>query len=164
VAELLVACPSLTVLATSREPLALAGEQRYSVAPLALSLEDADLDTLRRVPAIVLFAERARAQDPGFSVTWDNALALVAICRRLDGLPLAIELAAARCTVFAPAEIAERLDASLAAPGRGTRPPASARCGPQSTGASSSSPTPSATRSPRVPCSLGAARCGRARR
>jgi predicted ATPase/class 3 adenylate cyclase len=119
--ELLAACPSLTVLATSREPLALAGEERYPVAPLGLPVDDADLDALRRVPAIELFAERARAHDPGFRVTRSNALALVEICRRLDGLPLAIELAAARCTVLAPAEIAQRLDAALAALGRGPR-------------------------------------------
>jgi predicted ATPase/class 3 adenylate cyclase len=119
--ELLAACPSLTVLATSREPLALAGEERYPVAPLGLPVDDADLDALRRVPAIALFAERARAHDPGFRVTPSNALALVEICRRLDGLPLAIELAAARCTVLAPAEIAQRLDAALAALGRGPR-------------------------------------------
>jgi class 3 adenylate cyclase len=163
VAELLVACPSLTVLATSREPLALAGEQRYPVAPLALSREDADLETLRRVPAIVLFAERVRAHDPGFRVTWDNALALVEICRRLDGLPLAIELAAARCTVFSPAEIAERLGDSLAALGRGPRDAPARQRTLQATIDSSCSPTPSAAPSPRVPCSLAAARYGRAR-
>jgi predicted ATPase/class 3 adenylate cyclase len=119
--ELLAACRSLTVLATSREPLALAGEERYPVAPLALPVDDGDLDALRRVAAIALFAERARAHDPGFRVTSSNALALVEICRRLDGLPLAIELAAARCTVLAPAEIAQRLDAALGALGRGPR-------------------------------------------
>jgi predicted ATPase len=119
--KLLASCPSLVMLATSREPLALAGEERYRVAPLALPLDDADLDAIPQVPAIALFAERAREHDRDFRVTASNVMALVEICRRLDGLPLAIELAAARCSVLAPAEIAQRLDAALAALGRGPR-------------------------------------------
>ena len=119
--KLLASCPSLVMLATSREPLALAGEERYQVAPLALPLDDADLDAIPQVPAIALFAERARKHDRDFRVTASNVMALVEICRRLDGLPLAIELAAARCSVLAPTEIAQRLDAAFAALGRGPR-------------------------------------------
>jgi predicted ATPase/class 3 adenylate cyclase len=121
VSELLAACPSLTVLATSREPLALAGEQRYPVAPLALPLEEDDADSLARVPAVALFCERARAHDPDFRLCDANADAVAEICRRLDGLPLAIELAAARCGLLTPGEIAERLDAALGALGAGAR-------------------------------------------
>ncbi len=119
VSELLTACPSLTVLATSREPLSLGGEQRYPVAPLELPLAEDDAEALARVPAIALFAERARAQEPGFAVTATNAAAVAEVCRHVDGLPLAIELAAARCGLLSPAEIAERLDPALAVLGRG---------------------------------------------
>jgi predicted ATPase/DNA-binding SARP family transcriptional activator len=106
---LLRACPALTVLATSREPLALQAEERYPVEGLA----GAD--------AVTLFCERARAHDPGFDASDGNAAAVAEICRRVDGLPLAIELAAARCALLSPGEIAERLDAALGAPGAGAR-------------------------------------------
>jgi predicted ATPase/class 3 adenylate cyclase len=119
VSELLTACPSLTVLATSREPLSLGGEHRYPVAPLELPLAEDDAEALARVPAIALFAERARAQEPGFAVTATNAAAVAEVCRHVDGLPLAIELAAARCGLLSPAEIAERLGPALAVLGRG---------------------------------------------
>jgi predicted ATPase/class 3 adenylate cyclase len=121
VSELLAACPSLTVLATSREPLALAGEQRYPVAPLALPLDESDADSLARVPAVALFCERAGGHDPDFRLGDANAAAVAEICRRVDGLPLAIELAAARCGLLSPGEIAERLDAALGALGAGPR-------------------------------------------
>jgi predicted ATPase/DNA-binding SARP family transcriptional activator len=123
ISRLLEACPSLTVLATSREPLALQAEQRYLVSPLALpapgtpsgarALADAD--------AVALFCERARAHDADLDLGDANADAAAEICRRVDGLPLAIELAAARCGLLSPAEIADRLDATLAAPGVGAR-------------------------------------------
>jgi predicted ATPase len=109
------------VLAASREPLALAGEQRYLVAPLALPLKEDHADDVAQAPAVALFAERVRAQDPGFAVGDPNATAVAEICRRVDGLPLAIELAAARCGLLSPEEIAERLDAALAVLGRGPR-------------------------------------------
>jgi predicted ATPase/class 3 adenylate cyclase len=121
VSELLSACPALAVLATSREPLALAGEQRYPVAPLALPLDEDDAGALARVPAIALFCERARAHDPDFRLGDANAAAVADICGRVDGLPLAIELAAARCGLLSPGEIAERLDAALGALGTGAR-------------------------------------------
>jgi predicted ATPase len=120
---LLDVCPALTVLATSREPLSLHAEERYPVTPLALP-EQAMLDdpvTLAGVGAVALFCERARARDPHFDLA-DADLAVVAdICLRLDGLPLAIELAAARCGVLSAGEIAERLEATLGALGAGPR-------------------------------------------
>jgi predicted ATPase/DNA-binding SARP family transcriptional activator len=120
---LLGACPSLTVLATSREPLALHAEERYPVSPLALP----DLGTpedpkaLAGTDAVALFCERARAHDPDFRLSTANANAVAEICRRVDGLPLAIELAAARCGLLAPREIAQRLDAAVGALGAGAR-------------------------------------------
>ena len=121
VSELLAACPALTVLATSREPLALAGEQRYPVAPLALPLDESDAESLAWVPAVALFCERAGGHDPDFRLGDANAAAVAEICRRVDGLPLAIELAAARCGLLSPGQIAERLDAALGALGAGPR-------------------------------------------
>jgi predicted ATPase/class 3 adenylate cyclase len=121
VSELLSACPALSVLATSREPLALAGEQRYPVAPLALPLDDDDDESLARVPAVALFCERARAHDPDFRLGDANAIAVAEICRRVDGLPLAIELAAGRCALLSPGEIAERLRVALGVLGAGPR-------------------------------------------
>ena len=97
------------MLATSREPLNLRAEQRYPVSPLA------------GFDAAALFARRARARDPAFALHDDSAAAVADICRRVDGLPLAIELAAARCGLLAPAEIAERLDTALGPLGTGPR-------------------------------------------
>jgi predicted ATPase/class 3 adenylate cyclase len=121
VSELLSACPALSVLATSREALALGGEQRYPVAPLALPLGDHDADSLARVPAVALFCERAQAHDPDFRLGDADADAVAEVCRRVDGLPLAIELAAARCGLLSPAEIAERLETALGALGTAAR-------------------------------------------
>jgi predicted ATPase/DNA-binding SARP family transcriptional activator len=114
------ACPAITVLATSREPLTVQAEQRYPVSPLALPEPGTpgDPDALVGVDAVALFCERARAQDPAFDLSESNAAAVAEICRRLDGLPLAIELAAARCGLLSPAEIAERLDTALGAGAR----------------------------------------------
>jgi predicted ATPase/DNA-binding SARP family transcriptional activator len=123
IARLLEACPSLTVLATSREPLALQAEERYPVAPLALPQPGPPDDplALADTEAIALFCERARAHDPDFELNDANATAVAEICRRVEGLPLAIELAAARCGLLSPTEIAERLDTALGAAGAGTR-------------------------------------------
>jgi predicted ATPase/DNA-binding SARP family transcriptional activator len=121
VSELLASCPALIVLATSREALALAGEQRYPVAPLAVAVDEGNAESLARVPAVALFCERAQAHDPDFRLSDVNANAVADICRRVDGLPLAIELAAARCGVLSPAEIDERLDTALGALGTGAR-------------------------------------------
>lgn len=109
VAGLLSAARGLRALITSREILRVAGEQEYRVPPLA------GLD------AVSLFVERARAVRPGFTVTDDNATAVAAICERLDNLPLAIELAAARSRLFAPQALLARLERSLDVLTSGTR-------------------------------------------
>ena len=123
IGALLGACPALTVLATSREPLALHAEERYPVPPLPLPElgTPEDTETLAGDDAVTLFSERARAHDPAFDLSDGNAAAVAEICRRVDGLPLAIELAAARCGLLSPAEIAERLDVALGAPGAAAR-------------------------------------------
>jgi non-specific serine/threonine protein kinase len=105
--DLLRACPGLRLLATSREPLGVAGEVIWRVPPLGLGESGPDLE---RADAVRLFVERARASLPEFALTDDNRVSVARICRRLDGLPLAIELAAARVRVLSPSEIAARLD------------------------------------------------------
>jgi predicted ATPase/DNA-binding CsgD family transcriptional regulator len=102
-AALLAACPALQILATSRAPLRVRGEHLYPVSPLAVS--DANvtrLDEVRHAPAVALFTHRARAARPTFALDEGNAAAVAAICRELDGLPLAIELAAARSGMLSP--------------------------------------------------------------
>jgi predicted ATPase/DNA-binding SARP family transcriptional activator len=119
----LLGFPGIAVLATSREPLAVSAEQRYPVSPLALPEPgvSGDIAALAEVDAIALFCERARAHDPDFEFDADMADPVATICRRLDGLPLAIELAAARCRLLSPSELADRLDAALATLGVGAR-------------------------------------------
>ncbi len=113
VSALLDACPSLKVLVTSRAPLRLRGEQQYAVVPLALPPPDTSLDALAGVPAVTLLIERAHARRANFTLTVDNARAISAICHRVDGLPLALELAAARLALFSPQELLARLDRTL---------------------------------------------------
>jgi predicted ATPase/DNA-binding CsgD family transcriptional regulator len=115
IADLLAASPGLRVLATSRAPLHVRGEHEYPLAPLQLPgpVELASLDDLAEVEAVRLFVERARAIDPAFALTSDNAVAVAGICARLDGLPLAIELAAARTRLFTPTALLARLDRRL---------------------------------------------------
>jgi predicted ATPase/DNA-binding CsgD family transcriptional regulator len=115
VAELLAASPGLRVLATSRAPLHVRGEHEFPLAPLQLPgpVELASLDDLAEVEAVKLFVERARAIAPAFALTSDNAVAVAGICARLDGLPLAIELAAARTRLFTPTALLARLDRRL---------------------------------------------------
>ena len=113
VSGLLAACPGVTVLATSRSPLRLHDEREVVVAPLAVPERDA-IPTpaeIEEVPAVRLFVERAAT--PAFALTPANAAAVAAICRRLDGLPLAIELAAARVKVLSPTELLARLEKRL---------------------------------------------------
>jgi predicted ATPase/DNA-binding SARP family transcriptional activator len=119
IGRLLEACRSLTILATSREPLTLQAEERYPVPPLALP--EPGPGAHAGADAVALFCERARAHDPGFDLGAGNADAVAEICRRVDGLPLAIELAAARCGLLSATEIADRLEAALGAPGGGAR-------------------------------------------
>ncbi len=110
VERLVTACPGLRVLITSREPLRVAGEQVVAVRPLAVpSAGPCLLDELVRVPAVRLFVERAASMRPGFELTDDSASSVIRICRTLDGLPLALELAAARLAVLGPEELADRL-------------------------------------------------------
>ncbi|MBB5490932.1 BTAD domain-containing putative transcriptional regulator [Nocardiopsis metallicus] len=104
--------PEARVLLTSREPLALPPERRYQVPPLDLPDPEAapDPDSAARSPAVRLFVERAAAACHGFTLDWSNAADVVALCRRLDGLPLALELAASRVCSLGVAEVLERLD------------------------------------------------------
>jgi predicted ATPase/DNA-binding XRE family transcriptional regulator len=113
VAEVLAACPGVTILATSRSPLRLHDEREVVVAPLGLpeSAAPPNPTEIADAPAVRLFVERAAG--PSFRLTADNAAAVTTICRRLDGLPLAIELAAARVKVLSPAELLARLDRML---------------------------------------------------
>ncbi len=115
VAELLVACPSLRVLATSRASLRVADEHVFLVSPLALPAAGGRVSPTELVGsgAVALFVARARAVDSAFALTEENAASVVAICGRLDGLPLAIELAAARVGVLPPRELLARLDDRL---------------------------------------------------
>jgi predicted ATPase/class 3 adenylate cyclase len=113
VAKLVAAGPGLTVLATSREPLHVSGERVFPVPPLELPDVGADWESVVANEAVSLFVERAQSLRPDFELTEANAPAVAAICRRLDGLPLAIELAAARVSLFPPAALLGRLDERL---------------------------------------------------
>jgi predicted ATPase/transcriptional regulator with XRE-family HTH domain len=115
IGQLLAACSGLTVLATSREALSLRGEREWPLLPLPVpNLEGLPpFADLRRSPSVELFAARAEANNPRFSLTVENAGAVAAICHRVDGLPLAIELAAARVKLLTPDELASRLDQRL---------------------------------------------------
>jgi predicted ATPase/class 3 adenylate cyclase len=111
IGELLTRLPDARVLATSRSPLRIYGEQEYPVPPLALPdpRHLPDLEVLGQFASVALFVERAMAVRPGFAVDPSNAPAIAEICVRLDGLPLAIELAAARVRVLSPQAILSRL-------------------------------------------------------
>ncbi|WP_343887677.1 BTAD domain-containing putative transcriptional regulator [Kribbella sandramycini] len=104
--SLLAACPRLRILTTSREPLSIPGEYLHPVGSLGLPPEDAASD---EYPALQLFVDRARAVRPDFALTAANRSAVAEICRRLDGMPLAIELAAARLRALTPLQIVDRL-------------------------------------------------------
>ncbi|HUG17040.1 MAG TPA: TIR domain-containing protein, partial [Thermomicrobiales bacterium] len=113
--HLVVRCPELTLLATSREPLRIGGEVEYPVAPLPLPDTSRAIDHARlgETPAVALFVERAGAVRSGFAVTEENAETIVAICRQLDGMPLAVELAAARVRSLPLPNLLERLKQPL---------------------------------------------------
>jgi predicted ATPase len=114
-AELLGVAPGLVVLVTSRVVLRLSGEHEFPVPPLPVppAGSSPDPDQLQRYASVALFTERAHAADPGFELTGGNAEAVAEICRRLDGLPLAIELAAARVRLLPPAALLPRLGQQL---------------------------------------------------
>lgn len=112
--DLLSTCPRLKMLATSREVLRVYGERVFPNEPLPLPAEsDTDRASLSGNDAVRLFVERAQAKQPDFALSESNAAAVAEICRRLDGLPLAIELAAARMDVFSPEQLLPRLDRQL---------------------------------------------------
>ena len=150
--ELLARCPGVVMLATSRTVLGLRAEREYPVPPLPLpaarpaGAAGVPLPELMASPAVALFVDRARAVRPGFALTEANAAAVAAICRRLDGLPLAIELAAARTRLLDPGALLDRLcQPRWTRWGRApwTCPSGSGPCGPRWSGAWACSMTPS---------------------
>ena len=124
VVALLDGSPGVKVLATSREPLHADGEYTYRVPslplPSPLRTDALDLAVLGRLPSVRLFVERAAQVRPGFALDADNAQGVTELCRRLDGMPLALELAAARTAVLEPAEIVQGLGDALSMLGGGT--------------------------------------------
>jgi predicted ATPase/tetratricopeptide (TPR) repeat protein len=119
--ELLARCPEVAILATSRMALRLRAEREYPVPPLPVPADPAagSIDELASSPAVALFVDRARAVRHDFSLTHGNAAAVAEICRRLEGVPLAIELAAARTRLLDPDALLRRLATSLDALGTG---------------------------------------------
>jgi predicted ATPase/class 3 adenylate cyclase len=113
VSRLLNAAPTLRILVTSRVSLHLMGEQEFPVPPMTVPSPDSPLDRLREAEAVALFLERARAVDPSLPLGEDDLRAIAELCVRLDGLPLAIELAASRVRALSPTAILERLGAEL---------------------------------------------------
>ncbi len=116
ISELLGACPALTIVVTSRIPLGITGEHEFPVPPLDLPDPDegvTDIEALESWPAIRLFVDRARAVKPDFALTEANAEAVARLCARLDALPLAIELAAARTKLLPAAALLKRLGGRL---------------------------------------------------
>src|SRR5690606_25131597 len=113
--RLLQRCPRVRILATSRQPLGIPGERSWPVPPLATpSPQQTAVEEALTSEAVQLFVRRAADATPGFTLTPANVDAVVRICRRLDGLPLAIELAAARVTLLAPEQLVRRLDDAFA--------------------------------------------------
>ncbi|RSN27226.1 AfsR family transcriptional regulator [Amycolatopsis sp. WAC 01416] len=110
VEQLLSTAPGLRILATSRQPLAVDGEQVWPVSPLEPPAPGASIEAVRKSSAVRLFLARASAAVPGFELTADNADAVATICRRLDGIPLALELAATRLRALGARELAARVD------------------------------------------------------
>src|SRR5258708_32032725 len=112
--QLLASAPRVKILATSRERLRLSGEQEYVVPPLTLPvIAGSSVQDLQQSEAITLFAQRVAMLRPDFTLTDDNISLIAEICVRLDGLPLAIELAAARCKVLSPQALLARLASPL---------------------------------------------------
>ncbi len=114
VAELAARCPALQVVVTSQAPLRIGAETEFPLPPLDLPPSDASTpDEVLKAPSAALFAQRAAKVNPGFAVTAANARDVAAVCRRLDGLPLALELAAARIRILDPASLRARLEHAL---------------------------------------------------
>src|SRR5262249_41747981 len=114
-------CEQLVILATSREGLGIEGEHLLPVPPLAVPEAEAGLAAITAAEAVPPVAGRAAAAQPGFQVTGQNAAAVAAVVRRLDGIALAVELAAARVGAMTPAELARRLERSFAVLAAGRR-------------------------------------------
>ena len=112
--EMLTHCPEVTLLITSRQPLRVSGEHEYPVPALETPRDDTAADPLAlgAIDAVRLFVQRATAVKPDFQLSWENAAPVARICRMLDGLPLAIELAAAWIDQYTPQTIADRLEAT----------------------------------------------------
>ena len=109
--DVLGRCPDVAILATSREPLAIAGEILWRVPSLTMPPDDRAINEASSAgDAVTMFCERARAVDAGFTLNAGNAAAVARICRRVDGIPLAMELAAARIRVLSVEQVADRLD------------------------------------------------------
>ncbi|MGZ6637117.1 MAG: ATP-binding protein [Solirubrobacteraceae bacterium] len=120
--QIVTACPLVAVVSTSREPLRIAGEHVYRVPSLSLpATDDGDPECLPDSEAVRLFVDRARQQRRGFALDSQNCGSVARLCHRLDGIPLAIELAAARLRSIAPDEIEKRLDQRFALLTGGTR-------------------------------------------
>jgi predicted ATPase len=114
IATLVSRCPALQVVATSRAPLKVGPETEFALPPLELpALDDRALEAIASCPSIALFVQRAEKVKPGFALSAGNVSAIAAICRQLDGLPLALELAAARVRILEPAVLLQRLDRAL---------------------------------------------------
>ena len=119
--DILGRCADVTILATSREALAVPDEVQVNVGPLAAPPEDAPVDQVLTYPAAQLFLERARAARPGTVFDGPNIIAIGRVARALDGMPLAVELAAARASTMSPVEISDRLDHRFALLTTGSR-------------------------------------------
>ena len=113
IATLVSRCPALQVIATSRARLKIGAEFEFVLPPLELPAEHATPEAMRACPSVALFLQRAEKVKPGFLLTTANAADVGAICRKLDGLPLALELAAARVRILEPAALLQRLDHAL---------------------------------------------------
>jgi predicted ATPase len=123
--RLVRSCPGIAILATSREPLGIVGEKVYRVPSLSVPSPNDGPDEIMQADAVRLFSERAGEHGSGFVLSEDNAAAVAAVCRRVDGMPLAIELAAARTRSLSVRDIAARLDQrfTLLTGGSSTAPP-----------------------------------------
>ena len=113
IAALVSRCPALQVITTSRAPLKIGAEVEFQLPPLELPAEHATLEAMRACPSVTLFLQRAEKVKPGFALAAANAVAIGGICRKLDGLPLALELAAARVRILEPTALLQRLDHAL---------------------------------------------------
>ncbi len=113
IAELLSRCPQLHLLVTSRTPLKINHEYEFPLGPLSVPEANLNLDLAINHPAIAFFVNKAKKTDPGFQMTKDNVATILAICRKVEGIPLAIELAAARTRIMSPAELLKRLEYAL---------------------------------------------------